>query len=309
MQSNFTTIDEYIAQFDNQKQALLQEVRRIIAQAAPEATETINYQMPTFRYHGNLIHFALFKNHLGIYPGPEAIEHFADELTAYKTSKGAVQIPLSADLPIQLLKKMVHFNVQRLKDKSTPDWKRHQPQWAEAVERIQQILNELPLTRTFKWGSDVYTHNGKNIVSYGGFKNHFAIWFYNGVFLSDEDGVLVNASEGKTKALRQWRFSSADEMNATKIRQYVQEAIQNAVQGKEVKQEKRKGQEPAGLLKEALTKNSELHKAFNSLTPGKQREYMEYVDEAKQEKTKMARIEKITPLIFAGRGLHDKYRR
>lgn len=107
MQTGFSTIDEYIAQFDDGKQTLLHAVRKIIQRAAPMATETISYQMPTFRYQGNLIHFAMAKNHLGIYPGPAAITEFATDLAPYKTSKGAIQIPLDSEIPKAILEKMV----------------------------------------------------------------------------------------------------------------------------------------------------------------------------------------------------------
>lgn len=80
--------------------------------------------------------------------------------------------------------------------------------WVEELEIIASIISRLPLEKYVKWGSDVFIHNGKNVVSYGGFKNYFTIWFYNGVFLKDKYRVLVNAQEGKTKSLRQWRFTS-----------------------------------------------------------------------------------------------------
>ncbi|GHE31742.1 iron chaperone [Sphingobacterium griseoflavum] len=114
----FTNIDEYIAQFDTEQQALLQRIREILQQAAPMAEETISYQMPTFRQRGNLIHFALFKNHLGIYPGPEAITHYQAELAPYKTSKGTIQLPLDAPLPQQLLQNIVRFNLDRMNAKA-----------------------------------------------------------------------------------------------------------------------------------------------------------------------------------------------
>ncbi|HLT86233.1 MAG TPA: DUF1801 domain-containing protein [Sphingobacterium sp.] len=304
-----TNVEQYIAQLDDKKQALLQEVRATIVRTVPEATETISYQMPTYRYKGNLIHFALYKHHLGIYPGPEAIDHFKEELTSYKTSKGAIQIPLDQKTPHVLIEKLVRYNMEQFQHKSTPDWKRYHSQWEDAIEKIQQILHELPLDREFKWGSDVYTYQGKNVASYGGFKNHFAIWFYNGVFLEDKDNVLITASEGKTKSLRQWRFQSADEIDPVKIKNYLQEAIQTVIDGKEIKPEKSIPHQPSGLLKETLTKDTSLQRAFDKLSPGKQKEYIEYINSAKQEKTKTARIEKITPLIKEGKGLHDKYKR
>lgn len=113
------TIDQYIAQFSDSEQKILQEVRKCIQSAAPEATEAIKYQMPTFCQHGNLIHFAMCKEHLGVYPTPSAIVAFAEELKAYVTSKGAVQIPLSKKMPLALIKKMTKFRVEEMTQKAS----------------------------------------------------------------------------------------------------------------------------------------------------------------------------------------------
>ncbi len=91
-------IDAYIAAFPVQIQTVLQVMRATIRQAAPEATEKISYRIPTFVQHGNLVHFAAFTNHLGFYPGASAIAEFSDQLAAYPTSKGALQLPLGVDL-------------------------------------------------------------------------------------------------------------------------------------------------------------------------------------------------------------------
>ncbi|TDS11925.1 DUF1801 domain-containing protein [Sphingobacterium paludis] len=306
--NSFTNIDEYIAQFDSKQQKLLQHVREIIREAAPEAKETISYQMPTFRLQGNLIHFALSKKHLGIYPGPAAIRFYQAELSPYKTSKGAIQLPLDHMPPKTLLQKIVQFNLEKQKDKVAPDWKRYHHQWAEAVEKIQRLIGEFPLQKTFKWGGDVYTFQGKNVLSFGGFKHHFAIWFYNGVFLEDLDKVLVSGSEGKTKGLRQWRFNHADEMDPSKIKRYIAEAIQTIRDGKEIKADKGKPMVLTAFLAALLDTDNHFNRAFFKLTPGRQREYNAFIEEAKQDKTKQARLEKIKPLVAAGMGLHAKYK-
>ncbi len=105
------TIDEYIAGFPDEIQILLEDVRKTIRNAAPEATETITYQMPTFRLNGNLVHFAAFKNHIGLYPAPTGIETFSKELSAYKSGKGSVQFPISEPLPLDLITRIVRFRV------------------------------------------------------------------------------------------------------------------------------------------------------------------------------------------------------
>jgi uncharacterized protein YdhG (YjbR/CyaY superfamily) len=105
------TIDAYIAAFPDDVQAILQQIRRTIREAAPEATEAISYQMPTFKLHGNLVHFAAFKNHIGFYPVPSGIEEFKDELAVYKQGKGSVQFPLDKPMPYDLIRRIVQFRV------------------------------------------------------------------------------------------------------------------------------------------------------------------------------------------------------
>ena len=91
--NSYNTIDEYIATFPDDIQKILKEVRAVIKAAAPEASEKISYQMPTFFLFGNLVHFAAFKNHIGFYPAPRGIEEFQKELSVYKGAKGSVQFP------------------------------------------------------------------------------------------------------------------------------------------------------------------------------------------------------------------------
>jgi len=106
------TIDEYIQQFPEDIQVVLLKLREVIKETAPEATEKISWDMPTFVLHGNLIHFACFKHHIGLYPGVDAIVAFKERISEYKNSKGTVQFPLSKPLPIDLIKEIVLFNVK-----------------------------------------------------------------------------------------------------------------------------------------------------------------------------------------------------
>jgi len=108
------TIDEYIAAFSTDVQAKLLSIRAEVKSLAPHAVEKICYGIPTFSMSKNIFHFAAFKGHIGLYPGPAAIESLATELECYKTSKGAVQIPLNQDLPLPLIRKLVIFNLERL---------------------------------------------------------------------------------------------------------------------------------------------------------------------------------------------------
>jgi uncharacterized protein YdeI (YjbR/CyaY-like superfamily) len=174
---------------------------------------------------------------------------------------------------------------------------------------LKAILDKTPMQIAVKWGAEVYTHNGKNVVSYGGFKNHFCLWFYNGVFLKDPYQVLVNANGEKTKALRQWRFASADKIDEEKILEYVLEAIENEEKGLSWKPEKSAPAEIPPILEEAFAQNTGLDEAFLSLTPFKQKEYIEHFISAKKVETQIARIEKAIPMILEGKGLHDKYRK
>ena len=114
----FQTIDEYIATFPEGIQARLEAVRATIRAAAPDATERISYQMPTFWLHGNLVHFAALKNHIGFYPTPSGIAAFQDELAPYVSTKGALQFPLSQPLPLDLIRKIVQFRVTENRDKA-----------------------------------------------------------------------------------------------------------------------------------------------------------------------------------------------
>jgi len=114
MKSNtvrFSSIDEYIATFPKEIQMKLEVVRATIKAAAPEAVEKISYQMPTFFLYGNLVHFAAFKNHIGLYPAPSGIEAFKHELSQYEGSKGAVRFPLDRPLPLELISKIVKYRV------------------------------------------------------------------------------------------------------------------------------------------------------------------------------------------------------
>jgi uncharacterized protein YdhG (YjbR/CyaY superfamily) len=106
------TIDGYIESFPAEVKKLLQQMRSIISKSAPDAVEAIKYSMPTFTLHGNLVHFAGYKHHIGFYPGPSAIHTFSKEISKYKNSKGAVQFPLNEPLPAQLISKIVKFRVK-----------------------------------------------------------------------------------------------------------------------------------------------------------------------------------------------------
>ncbi len=182
-------------------------------------------------------------------------------------------------------------------------------QWAEELDLLYSIVRKTELVEETKWGGPCFTLNGKNVLGLGGFKSYVGIWFHQGVFLKDPKKVLVNASEGKTKALRQWRFQSKKEIDTKLVKQYIDEAIANAKSGRELKPEKKATIKMPVELASHLKKNTRAQTKFNSLTPSKQREYNEYISEAKQEKTRISRAEKSLELILLGKGLNDKYKK
>ncbi|KTD85892.1 iron chaperone [Paenibacillus etheri] len=117
----YESIDDYISKFPLEIQEMLSTIRKVIKEAAPEAKEKISYQMPTFELHGNLVHFAVFKNHIGFYPTPNGIDAFREELSVYKGAKGSVQFPLNQPMPYELISKIVKFrvaeNIKKAEDK------------------------------------------------------------------------------------------------------------------------------------------------------------------------------------------------
>jgi uncharacterized protein YdhG (YjbR/CyaY superfamily) len=105
------SIDEYISQFPPEVQEILETLRRVIKESAPDAEEEISYQMPAFRLHGPLVYFAAFKNHIGFYPTPGGIDAFKEELSGYKGAKGTIQFPVGKPLPYELIGRIVKFRV------------------------------------------------------------------------------------------------------------------------------------------------------------------------------------------------------
>ncbi|MEW7292988.1 YdeI/OmpD-associated family protein [Aquimarina sp. 2304DJ70-9] len=194
------------------------------------------------------------------------------------------------------------------KNKSVEEFIAKKTEWKRELETLRSIMRSTEMEETIKWGIPVYTLGNKNVIGMGAFKSYVGIWFYQGVFLKDKQNKLINAQEGKTKGLRQWRFTSEDDIDQGLILQYVNEAIENQKEGKEIKPEKSKTVDIPSELKTALMSNDKLQESFEQLTPFKQKEYIEYITTAKREATRLSRLEKITPMILQGIGLNDKYR-
>lgn len=181
-------------------------------------------------------------------------------------------------------------------------------QWNDELITLRRILKGTGLQEEVKWGAPIYTLAGKNIAGLAAFKDYVGLWFHQGALLKDANKKLINAQQGKTKALRQWRFSSLEEIDEKLIKAYVKEAIQNQKEGKEIKPDRHKPVIVSEELSAFLDKNVIIKNAFNLLSKAKQREYAEYITEATKPETKIRRIEKVAPMISNGIGLHDKYK-
>ena len=192
--------------------------------------------------------------------------------------------------------------------KSVEEYIENHPQWTTALKKLRKILTATKLEENVKWGGPCYTFDGKNVVGLGAFSEYVGLWFHQGVFLSDPDKVLINAQEGTTKALRQWRFTSDKEIKPGRVKAYLLEAIENQKKGKAIKPTRDKRVLVPPELKQALRKKAKASGAFEALTNGRQREYAAYIASAKRPETKTSRLAKILPMIEAGSGLNDKYR-
>ncbi|WP_347372726.1 DUF1801 domain-containing protein [Aequorivita sp. Q41] len=183
-----------------------------------------------------------------------------------------------------------------------------QTKWKEKLQLLREVFQKTELKEEVKWGKPTYTLNGKMVAAMSDFKNHIAIWFHQGVFLKDKSNKLINAQEGVTKALRQWRFEESDAIDSKLVLEYVEEAIANSIAGKELKKMVKKDISIPEIFNKALSKDQNLKEQFYKLTPGKQREYAEHIGNAKREITQQNRLEKCTEMIKKGIGLYDKYK-
>tara|TARA_B100000508_G_C11436838_1_gene266502 strand:+ start:352 stop:936 length:585 start_codon:yes stop_codon:yes gene_type:complete len=180
--------------------------------------------------------------------------------------------------------------------------------WRETLHQIRSILLKTELTETIKWGTPTYTFNNANIVAMGAFKKHVALWFFQGVFMKDPYGLLQNAQEGKTKAMRQIRIEADDQILEKELLLYLKEAIENEKAGIRLCPQKDIAYEIPELLKEAL-EDPQFNTAFFGLTSGKQKDYANYISEARRTATKASRMKKIRPMIIDGIGLYDHYKK
>jgi uncharacterized protein YdeI (YjbR/CyaY-like superfamily) len=183
------------------------------------------------------------------------------------------------------------------------------PSWKESLIILRSILLETELEETIKWGAPAYTIEGKNVVGIGAFKSYVGLWFHQGVFLKDPKKLLINAQEGSTKALRQLRFSSSQDIDTKTVKAYIHEAIENQKAGMQIKPVRSTSYEMPEELNKKLKSDSHLEDSFLSLSYGKQKEFAAYINEAKQSTTREKRLLKSIPLILEKVGLNDKYRK
>lgn len=192
---------------------------------------------------------------------------------------------------------------------SIEDYFLDQEKGRELILALRNVLLDSELTETLKWSIPCYTLINKNVIGMACFKNHVAIWFYNGVFLEDKAQVLRNAQEGKTKGLRQWTFNFDDTLDIDLIKAYIQEAIENQKLGKIVKPTKTKEVKISPEIEQVFNVDPDFEKGFKALSLSKQKDYIEHIDSAKRQTTKESRLTKIIPMIIRGEGLNDKYKK
>jgi len=182
----------------------------------------------------------------------------------------------------------------------------YRDRWAAEIAEMRRVLKNLALKEDRKWGKPTYTVDGKNIVILQDFKEYFALGFFQGALLKDPKKVLVQL--GQVQAGRVMKFTSAKEIRAkaATIKAYVREAI--AVEKAGLRMEKKKTSDfpvPEELT-ERFRKDPRFKRAFEALTPGRQRSYLYHFGAAKQSATRLARIEKAMPAIFAGKGFLER---
>lgn len=182
-------------------------------------------------------------------------------------------------------------------------------QWIEILEKLKGIIETTELVETVKWNMPVYTINNKNVVALGAFKKHVSLWFTQGVFLTDPYDKLGNDQEDKPKAMRHWRFTKIEQVDEPIVKAYIEEAIQNQKDGKEMKfKTTPKNKKPLilpELLQELLDTNPAVKERFELLKLTQKRNFCNFINQAKQQATKERRIERIIPLILEGKGIYE----
>ena len=184
----------------------------------------------------------------------------------------------------------------------------YRERWEAEIAAMRRVLASLAMKEQRKWGKPTYTVGGKNVVILQGFKEYFALGFFQGALLKDPKKVLVQL--GQVQAGRVMKFASAKEITAKAptIKAYVREAIAVEKVGLRIKPKKTSDFPVPEELSERFRRDAPFKRAFEALTPGRQRSYLYHFGAAKQSATRMARIEKARPAIFEGRGFLERTR-
>jgi uncharacterized protein YdeI (YjbR/CyaY-like superfamily) len=182
----------------------------------------------------------------------------------------------------------------------------YREQWKAEIAAMRHVLAGLAMTEECKWGKPTYTVDGKNIVIMQGFKEYFALGFFQGALLKDSKKLLVQL--GQVRAARVMKFTSAKEItaNAATIKAYVREAIAVEKAGLRMEPKRTSDYPVPEELTERFREDPRFKRAFEALTPGRQRSYLYHFAAAKQSATRAARIEKAMPAIFEGRGFLER---
>ncbi|MCM5663186.1 YdeI/OmpD-associated family protein [Galbibacter mesophilus] len=180
-------------------------------------------------------------------------------------------------------------------------------QWQEVYQQLRKIILDCGLQEELKWGVPCYTYKKKNIVLMHGFNDYCALLFHKGALLKDSENILIQQTENVQSA-RQIRFTGINEVNNLKslIKQYVFEAVEVEKLGIKVPMKKTSEFEVPNELQEKWDADKDFKKAFDALTPGRQRGYLLYFSKAKQSKTRTDRIEKCIPKIYEGKGWNEQ---
>lgn len=179
-------------------------------------------------------------------------------------------------------------------------------QWQTEFEKLRTIALKTELTEDLKWGCPCYTYEGKNIFLIHGFKEYCALLFFKGALMKDPENILIRQTEN-IQATRQIRFTNLQQIIDLEnvLSDYIFEAVEIEESGAKVKMKKTHEFNIPEEFAQKLNENPELQKAFEALTPGRQRAYLLYFSSAKQSKTRISRIEKYIPEILNGKGLND----
>lgn len=179
--------------------------------------------------------------------------------------------------------------------------------WQDAFRLMRKITLDIGLTEELKWGVPCYTYNGSNVLLIHGFKDYCALSFHKGVLLKDTEDILIQQTRNVQSA-RQIRFTHVDEIKEREkiLKAYMYEAIEVEKAGLEVKMKKTAEFDMPEELQNKLDEDEAFKAAFEALTPGRQCGYMLHISQAKQSKTRKARIEKSIPKIYMGKGYNER---